>query len=89
MVTFITIVHILIIYEDTQHNITIIENFINLQNRVKLLFNFFKCILKYLFLYKFLYMQQTQQKYIKKIVVYHYNYNNTVSYTKLLITNNF
>lgn len=89
MVTFITIVHILIIYEDTQHNITIIENFINLQNRVKLLFNFFKCILKYLFLYKLLYMQQTQQKYIKKIVVYHYNYNNTVSYTKLLITNNF
>lgn len=89
MVTFITIVHILIIYEDTQHNITIIENFINLQNRIKLLFNFFKRILKYLFLYKLLYMQQTQQKYIKKIVVYHYNYNNTVSYTKLLITNNF
>lgn len=89
MVTFITIVYILIIYEDTQHNITIIENFINLQNRIKLLFNFFKRILKYLFLYKLLYMQQTQQKYIKKIVVYHYNYNNTVSYTKLLITNNF
>lgn len=66
MVTFITIVHILIIYEDTQHNLTIIENFINLQNRVKLLFNFFKCILKYLFLYKLLYMQQTQQKYLKK-----------------------